>query len=112
MAEVKKLDLDDEADILGEEDEETLACNDEGIRDADAGRTVPIADVRKLLPQVDYQLLFTQRALRDLSGIIGYITEDDAESASCFWQRLARPRGSAGPLPAYGRHRPHTVAGS
>ena len=51
MGEVKKLDLDDETDILGEEDEETLACIDEGIRDADAGRTVPIEDVRKLLPK-------------------------------------------------------------
>jgi predicted transcriptional regulator len=51
MAEVKKLELDDETDILDEEDEETLACIDEGIRDAEAGRTVPIEDVRKLLPK-------------------------------------------------------------
>ena len=51
MAEVKKLDLDDPTHILDEEHEETLACIDEGIRDAEAGRTVPIEDVRKLLPQ-------------------------------------------------------------
>jgi predicted transcriptional regulator len=37
--------------ILDEEDEETLACIDEGIRDADAGGTVPSEDVRKLLPK-------------------------------------------------------------
>ena len=51
MADAKKLDFDDPAPVLDEEDEETLAAIDEGIRDAEAGRTVPIEDVRKLLPQ-------------------------------------------------------------
>ena len=52
MAGVKKVDLDDPAPILDDdEDEETLAAIDEGIRDAEAGRTVPIEEVRKLLPQ-------------------------------------------------------------
>jgi predicted transcriptional regulator len=51
MAGVKKLDLDDPAPILDDEDEETLAAIDEGIRDAEAGRTLPIEEVRKLLPQ-------------------------------------------------------------
>ena len=51
MAEVKKLDLDDSAHVLDEEDEETLACIDEGLRDAELGRTVPIEEVRRLLPQ-------------------------------------------------------------
>jgi len=51
MAELKKFDLDNPAPILDEEDEETLAAIDEGIRDADAGRTVPIEEVRDLLPQ-------------------------------------------------------------
>ena len=51
MAELKKLDLDNPAPILDEEDEETLAGIDEGVRDAEAGRTVPIEEVRKLLPQ-------------------------------------------------------------
>jgi predicted transcriptional regulator len=37
--------LDDE-----DEDEETLAAIDEGIRDADAGRSLPAEEVRKLLP--------------------------------------------------------------
>ena len=37
--------------ILDDEDEETLAAIDEGIHDAEAGRTVPIEEVRKLLPQ-------------------------------------------------------------
>ena len=37
---------------------------------------------------MDYKLLFTQRALRDLSGIIGYIAEDDAETASRFGKTL------------------------
>jgi transcriptional regulator with XRE-family HTH domain len=52
MTGVKKLDLDDPAPILeDDEDEETLAAIDEGIRDAEAGRTLPIEEVRKLLPQ-------------------------------------------------------------
>jgi hypothetical protein len=34
-----------------DEDEETLAAIDEGLRDAKAGRTVPIEKVRKLLPK-------------------------------------------------------------
>jgi hypothetical protein len=51
MAEVKKVDFDDPATLLDDEDEETFAAIDEGIRDADAGRTVPIEEVRKLLPQ-------------------------------------------------------------
>ena len=52
MAGVKKLDLDDPVPILDDdEDEETLAAIDEGIRDGEAGRTVPIEEVRKLLSQ-------------------------------------------------------------
>jgi predicted transcriptional regulator len=47
MAEPKKHYREDPAPILDEEDEETLAAIDEGIRDADAGRTVPIEEVRK-----------------------------------------------------------------
>jgi predicted transcriptional regulator len=51
MAGVKKLDLDDPVPSLDDdEDEETLAAIDEGIRDAEAGRTLPIEEVRKLLP--------------------------------------------------------------
>ncbi len=48
---MKKVDFDDPATLLDDEDEETFAAIDEGIRDADAGRTVPIEEVRKLLPQ-------------------------------------------------------------
>jgi predicted transcriptional regulator len=52
MLGAKKLDLDDPAPILDDdEDEETMAAIDEGIRDAGAGRTLPIEEVRKLLPQ-------------------------------------------------------------
>ena len=46
-----KLDFDNPAPIPDEEDEQTLAGIDESIRDAEAGRTVPAEDVRKLLPQ-------------------------------------------------------------
>jgi len=47
MAETRKHYLDDPAPIPDVEDEETLAAIDEGIRDADEGRTVPIEEVRK-----------------------------------------------------------------
>ena len=51
MAEVKNVGLDQPAPVFDEEDEDTLAAIDEGIRDAEARRTIPIEDVRKLLPQ-------------------------------------------------------------
>ena len=51
MAKVKKFDLEADAPIVDEEDQETLAAIDEGIRDADAGRVVPAEKVRELLPK-------------------------------------------------------------
>jgi predicted transcriptional regulator len=51
MAKVSKIDFDEPTSVDEEEDEETLAAIDEGIRDVEAGRTVPIEEVRKLLPQ-------------------------------------------------------------
>jgi len=37
---------------------------------------------------VDYRLLFTQRALSDLSEIVGHIAQDDDEAASRFGKAL------------------------
>jgi predicted transcriptional regulator len=51
MAKANRIDFDDPAPIDAEEDEETLAAIDEGIRDAEAGRTVPAEEVRRLLPE-------------------------------------------------------------
>ena len=51
MAKVKKFELEDPVPILDDEDAETLAAVDEGICDAEAGRTVPSQEVRKLLPK-------------------------------------------------------------
>jgi hypothetical protein len=51
MAKAKKLDLESRAPILDDEDEETLAAIDEGMRDAKAGRTIPAEEVRKRLPK-------------------------------------------------------------
>ena len=45
------MELEDSESVLDQEDDETLAAIDEGIRDADAGRTVPLDEVRRLLPQ-------------------------------------------------------------
>jgi predicted transcriptional regulator len=51
MAKVSRIDFDDPKPIDEEEDEATLAAIDEGIRDAEAGRIVPIEEVRGLLPR-------------------------------------------------------------
>jgi len=37
---------------------------------------------------VDYRLLFSQRALSDLSEIVGHIAQDDDEAASRFGKAL------------------------
>jgi plasmid stabilization system protein ParE len=37
---------------------------------------------------VDYRLLFTQRALDDLSEIVGHIAQDDGEAASRFGEAI------------------------
>jgi predicted transcriptional regulator len=47
MAKVKKLDFTDPAPILDEEDEETLAAIDRGMKDADEGRVVSAEEVRQ-----------------------------------------------------------------
>lgn len=51
MANAKKSELEDSVPVLEDEDQETLAAIDEGIREAEAGRTVPAEEVRKLLPK-------------------------------------------------------------
>jgi hypothetical protein len=51
MAKTKKIDLDKPAPVIDDEDEETLAAIDEGLRDAEAGRTKTSEEVRRLLPQ-------------------------------------------------------------
>ena len=50
MATPDKFDLE-AAPILDDEDEETLAAIDEGIRDAEAGRVIPAEKARELLPK-------------------------------------------------------------
>lgn len=51
MGEEKEFDFEKPAPVLDDEDEETLAAIDEGIRDAEEGRTVPAEGARKLLAQ-------------------------------------------------------------
>jgi predicted transcriptional regulator len=51
MAKASGIDFDNPTPIDEDEDEETLAAIDEGIRDAEAGRAVSIEEVRKLLPK-------------------------------------------------------------
>jgi predicted transcriptional regulator len=51
MGKVKEFEFEKPAPALDDEDEETLAAIDEGIQDADAGRTVLAEEVRKRLPE-------------------------------------------------------------
>jgi predicted transcriptional regulator len=50
MDKARGIDFDNPAPLDEEEDDETLAAIDEGIRDAEGDRTVPIEEVRRLLP--------------------------------------------------------------
>jgi predicted transcriptional regulator len=49
MAKSKKFDLDTPPPVVDDEDDETLGAIDDGMRDAEAGRTVPAEDVPALL---------------------------------------------------------------
>ena len=51
MAEVKKLDFNEPAPILDDEDEATLAAIDRGIKAADEGRVVPSEEVRRRMEE-------------------------------------------------------------
>ena len=51
MGKAKEFDLVKPVPVIDEEDGETLAAIDEGVRDANSGRTSTIEKVRKLLPQ-------------------------------------------------------------
>ena len=51
MAETNKIDFNEPAPLTDDEDEATLAAIDRGIKDADEGRTVPLEEVRKMIPE-------------------------------------------------------------
>jgi predicted transcriptional regulator len=51
MAKAREFEFEKPVPLDNDEDEATLAAIDEGIRDAKSGRTVSIADLRKLLPK-------------------------------------------------------------
>jgi predicted transcriptional regulator len=51
MGKVKESEFQKPVLPVDDEDEETLGAIDEGIRDAEAGRTASPQEVRKLLPQ-------------------------------------------------------------
>ena len=51
MARAKEFEFEKPAPVIDDEDEATLAAIDDGIRDAKAGRTVDLEQVRKLMPQ-------------------------------------------------------------
>jgi predicted transcriptional regulator len=51
MAKAKKFEIESAVPVLDDEDEETLAAIDEGVRDAKAGRTVSAEEARKRLPK-------------------------------------------------------------
>jgi predicted transcriptional regulator len=51
MPKAKDVDTRKSDAVVNDEDETTLAAIDEGLRDAKAGRSTPIDQVRKLLPK-------------------------------------------------------------
>jgi predicted transcriptional regulator len=51
MAKSKEKEFEAEVPVADDEDEATLAAIDEGLHDAESGRTVPIEKVRELLPK-------------------------------------------------------------
>jgi predicted transcriptional regulator len=51
MAKAKKSDFENPDPILEDQDEETLAAIDKGLRDAAQGQTVSAKEVRQRLPQ-------------------------------------------------------------
>jgi predicted transcriptional regulator len=65
----KKFDLENPAPVVDDEDEETLAAikEDEGMRDVEAGRTVPAEEVRRLLPELHaYQNALVRKGLEEM----------------------------------------------
>jgi hypothetical protein len=84
MGKAKEFDLEKPALVIDGGEGRLVFIINEGIRDAKAGRIVPMERVRKLLPQWIYRLLFTQRALTDFAEIIGHIAEEDDDAASRF----------------------------
>jgi predicted transcriptional regulator len=67
VAKSKKFDLENPAPVVDDENEETLATIDEGMRDAEAGRTVPAEEVRRLLPELHaYQDALVRKGLEEM----------------------------------------------
>jgi predicted transcriptional regulator len=50
MAKTKEFEFEKPVPVKDDEDEATLAAIDEGLRDAKAGRTFALSQLRKLLP--------------------------------------------------------------
>jgi predicted transcriptional regulator len=67
MAKSKKFDLEKPAPVVDDDDEETLAAIDKGMRDAEAGRTVPARKVRRVLPELHaYQDALVRKGLEEM----------------------------------------------
>jgi hypothetical protein len=74
MAEVKKVDFNDPVPLTEEEDEETLAAIDRGIKAADEGRVVSSEEVRS--PEndsrVDFKIRIAQAAIVDFEAVMAW----------------------------------------
>ena len=51
MADAKRINFNEPVPLTDEEDDATLAAIDRRIKDADEGRTVPLEEVRKMIPE-------------------------------------------------------------
>jgi hypothetical protein len=84
MAKVKKFELESPAPIPDEEDEETLAAIDEGIRDAKSGQP---SRPKKSASGCPSRLPPPQHAKgADLAEIIGPLPQDDDKAPTSFWK--------------------------
>jgi hypothetical protein len=73
MAKGHKSNLETPAPILDEEDDETLAAIDEGIRDRRRRTSLAYGKSPGAFTHGDYRLLYTQTALKGLAGIVGHV---------------------------------------
>lgn len=82
---MKKINFNTPAPLT--EDDATLAAIDRGIRDADEGRTVPVEEVRKMIPERISKFESRKITIADFEEILDYSLTNFPGTA----ERLAEP---------------------
>ena len=89
MTKPKKFDLGNPGPVVDDEDEETLAAIDEGMGDAEAGRTVPAKEVRRCIELHAYRDALVRKGLEEMR-------KGRVVSHSQIVKRLKRGHGALG----------------